>query len=361
MPSDAVLLAAHRDGATYAEIAARFRLNADGVRSRVSRAYRKEIEPERYQFTGMEPPQYSGQPVFDGQLRLEADELMIAGDIHVPSTHYPLLTSMVALAEKHMKPPRRLLICGDLSNGDQDTHHAPLAPTISRQNELRQLERLMGWLLVTFDHIYLTPGNHLRHRLMNALKADIGADQVVRLFVPPEDLRRVTFSWYDEVRVASGGEPYVVLHPYQYRQNKLSIANDMAQKYHSNTICFHQHHTAKGMDKYERYVTVDCGGLHEPDMMAYVNLVPSTLPRMNNGFVFLRSGTAHLLTPYPAYTDWNLWGVKAPWETGKPARKPRKPDPEPPTPPTKRARDVLPAHPLELVPHAKPRRRKRAA
>lgn len=37
------------------------------------------------------------------------------------------------------------------------------------------------------------------------------------------------------------------------------------------------------------------------------------------------------------------------------------PDPEPPTPPTKRARDVIAPHPLELVPHAKPRRRKRAA
>lgn len=37
------------------------------------------------------------------------------------------------------------------------------------------------------------------------------------------------------------------------------------------------------------------------------------------------------------------------------------PDPEPPTPPTKRARDAMPPHPLELVPHEKPRRRKRAA
>ena len=35
------------------------------------------------------------------------------------------------------------------------------------------------------------------------------------------------------------------------------------------------------------------------------------------------------------------------------------PDPEPPTPPTSRARDVVPPHPLELLPHDKPRPRKR--
>lgn len=360
MPSDRALLNEHRKGATYSDLAARYGLNPDGVRGRISRAVRKELEPQRYQFTGVEPPQYSGQPVFDGQLRLDADELMIAGDIHVPSTNYPLLSSMVALAEKHMKPPRRLLICGDLSNGDQDTSHAPLAPTISRQSELRQLERLMDWLLLTFDHIYLTPGNHLRHRLMNALKADIGADQVVRLFVPPEHLRRVTFSWYDEVHVTSAGERYVVLHQYQYRQVKLSIANDMAQKYQSNTIVFHQHHTAIGRDKYERYTIVDCGGLHDQRMMAYVNLVPSTLPRMNNGFVFLRGGTAHLLTNYRTFTDWNLWGVKPPWDAAKPKQLAQPaPEPPPPTPPTSRARDVVPPHPLELLPHDKPRPRKR--
>lgn len=334
MPSDKLLLAEHRAGLNYRALAQKYRLNHDSVRGRISREMRKHIEPPTFSFTGDEDPPPGAQPVYDGHLRIHADELMIAGDLHIPSTNFPLVQSMIDVAARHMTEPRSLLICGDLSNGDQDTHHAPLAPTISRQNELRQLEALMGWLLLTFDTIYLTPGNHLRHRLMNALKADIGADQVVRLFVPPEHLRRVTFSWYDEVHVSSGGEDYVVAHQYQYRQTKLSIANDLAQKYQKNVICFHQHHTAIGRDKYNHHTIIDCGGLHDQTMMGYVNLVPSTLPRMNNGFVYLRDGTANLLTPYRTFTDWRLWGVKPPWEP----------------PPTKRARPPADLPAVALVP-----------
>jgi hypothetical protein len=167
---------------------------------------------------------------------------------------------------------------------------------------------------------------------------------VIRLFVPPYQLGRVQLSWYDEVHVTSAGQEYVVCHQYQYRQNKLSISNDLALKYQKNCIVFHQHHTAKGRDKYNRFTIVDCGGLHDQDMMAYVNLVPSTMPRMNNGFVYLHNGVADQLTPYPTYTDWSMWGVRAPWEP----------------PPTKRRRAAPDLPAVALVPTAKPKKERKA-
>jgi hypothetical protein len=343
MPTNDRLLAEHKAGLTYSELAAKYRLNVDGVRGRVSKAYRKSIAAPRYSFTGDDEPQGGAQPVFNGMLHLRADQLMIAGDLHIPSTNYPLIESMTELALKHMKPPRGLLICGDLSNGDQDSAHAPLAPTISRARELVMLEDMLSYLLIVFDHIWLTPGNHLRNRLMKTLSADMTANHIKRLFTPPADLDRVTFSWYDLVHVTSGDEPWIVTHQYQYRQTKLSIANDLAQKYQANTITFHQHHTASGMDKYERYAVIDCGGLHDQEMMAYTQLVPSTRPRMNSGFVYLHDGTGSLLTPYKALTSWSLWGVRAPWEP----------------PPTKRTRvtSERPALKLEAKPKRAPRKK----
>lgn len=249
MPSNATLYAEHKAGATARELAAKYGLSADGVRGRLSKENRRRIEPPTYVFTGDDEPPPGAQPVFDGALHLNADELMIAGDLHIPSTNYPLVGSMIELALKHMKPPRALLICGDLSNGDQDSQHQPLAPTVSRQRELTMLENVLSWLLMTFDHIYLTPGNHLRNRLMKTLSADMTANQIRRLFTPPGALDRVTFSWYDLVHVTSGGEPWIVTHQYQYRQTKLSIANELAHKYQSNAITFHQHHTAAGRDR----------------------------------------------------------------------------------------------------------------
>ena len=345
MPPDAHLLALHKAGKTYAELAGQFHLNVDSVRGRVSRAYRKAIEPPRYTFTGDDDPPPGAHPVFDGHLRIAHDELMIAGDLHIPTTNYALVEAMTALARKHMQTPRHLLICGDLSNGDRDTHHEPLAPVISRQRELRMLEDALEYLLATFDHIYLTPGNHLRNRLMKTLSADMTANQIKRLFTPPEALSRVTFSWYDLVHVTSGGEPWIVTHQYQYRQTKLSIANELAMKYQANVVTFHQHHTAIGRDKYNRYTVVDCGGLHEQSQMAYVQLVPSVRPNMNNGIVFMDKGTAHLLTPYKTFTDWKRWGITPPWEP----------------PPTKRKRDATPkpAAPMMEV-KRKPRGKKAA-
>lgn len=345
MTTDAHLYTLHRNGQSYAAIAAALGLSVTGVRGRISRQRRKETEPPSYTFTGDDDPPPGAQPVFDGALRLDADELMITGDLHIPSTNYPLLTAMTQLALRHMQEPRRLLICGDLSNGDRDTHHEPLAPVVSRQRELRMLEDMLGYLLLTFDHIYLTPGNHLRNRLMKTLSADMAANQIKRLFTPPDALGRVTFSWYDLVHVTSGGEPWIVTHQYQYRQTKLSIANELAMKYQANVVTFHQHHTAIGRDKYNRYTVVDCGGLHEQSQMAYVQLVPSVRPNMNNGIVFMDKGTAHLLTPYKTFTDWKRWGITPPWEP----------------PPTKRKRDATPkpAAPMMEV-KRKPRGKKAA-
>ena len=338
MPSDKVLLAEHAAGLNYRALAEKYQLNPDSVRSRVNREMRKRVEPPTYTFTGDEDPPPGAQPIYDGNLRIHADELMIAGDLHIPSTNYPLVAVMLEMALKHMKPPRGLLICGDLSNGDVDSIHAPLAPTTSRQHELKMLEQTLTWLLTVFDQIWLTPGNHMRNRLIHTLKADITPNQIKRLFTPPAQADRVMFSWYDIVEVVSGGQEWLVTHQYQYRQTKLSIANEMAQKYQRNTITFHQHHTASGMDKYERYGVIDCGGLHDQRQMAYVELVPNVRPRMNSGFVFMRNGTGHLMTPYKALTEWSMWGIQPPWE---------------PTPPTKRKRTPKPLPALALVPDDK--------
>jgi hypothetical protein len=341
--TDRALYTEHAAGVSYRDLATKYGLNVDSVRSRASRERRRQIEPPHYVFTGDDDPPSGAQPVYDGHLHIHADELMITGDLHIPSMNYPMVAAMIELALKRMKPPRGLLICGDLSNGDLDSAHAALAPTVSRQRELKMLEDVLGWLLMTFDTIWLTPGNHLRNRLMKTLSADITPNQIKRLFTPPGALDRVTFSWYDLVEVTSGGEPWIVTHQYAYRQTKLSIANELAQKYQSNTITFHQHHSAVGRDKYNRFTVVDCGGLHDQEQMAYVQLVPNVRPVMNNGIVYLNEGTAHLLTPYKTFTDWRMWGVHPPWE-----------------PPPKRHRTPVDLPAVALVPSTKPKKERKA-
>lgn len=258
---------------------------------------------ETFVFTGELPN--VAVPVFTGQWRFELDECMIAGDFHLPSCKLGYVQRMCQLAERHMKGKRTLLIAGDIHNGDKDSRHAPLVPPISRAQELNLTKALLDYLLGYFDEIYMEPGNHMRKRFMELLDGDLNFSQYTQLITSHPS--RVHLSPYDIIYLKSGGDDWVITHQYQYSKNKLIKANQLAQKYQASVITFHQHHTAIGRDEFDRYTIVDCGGFHDQDMMAYTSLVPSTFPRMNNAFVYMRRGTAHLMSHYRGITDWSLW------------------------------------------------------
>lgn len=292
------------------EHSARRRITAIERRPQLPVPVSRKIVPlpswQTYVYTGQLPRQ--AIPLFTGVTNDTFDEAMIAGDIHIPSTKLGFLQRMCKVAERHMRGERILYIIGDLHNGDKDSKHAEYIPRLSRATELDMVGEVLQYLLGYFDIIRMTPGNHTRNRIFATLDGDITMDQVKRLILPSrEDHDRLHISPYDTVLASSGGTEWAMHHQYQYRQNKLSIANDLAQKYLRNTIVFHQHHTAIGRDKYNRFTIVDCGGFHDSDMMSYTSIVPNTMPVMCNAFTYLQQGTAHLFTPYPTMTKWSDW------------------------------------------------------
>lgn len=259
---------------------------------------------ETYVFTGDIPA--IPLPRFTGQWHLDFDECMIAGDFHLPSCKMGYIQKMCALAERHMKPGKRILLdCGDILNGDKDSRHEPLAPQITRSQEFDLVKGVVDYLLGTFDEIYMIPGNHMRKRFMGRLEQDMSYEQLTVLLTSHP--RRVHISPYDIYHLRTGGDDWTITHQYQYSKNKLIKANQLAQKYQTNIVTFHQHHTAIGRDEWDRYTIVDCGGFHDSSMMAYVSLVPNTMPAMNNSFIYMRNGTARVMSHYRGITDWSLW------------------------------------------------------
>lgn len=258
---------------------------------------------ETFIFTGEMPS--APVPVFTGEWHLDYDECMIAGDFHLPSCKLGYVQRMCQLAERHMKGKRHLIIAGDIHNGDKDARYAPLVPPISRAQELNLTRDVLDYLLGYFDEIHMTPGNHMRKRFLELLDGDLNFSQYTQLITSHPS--RVHLSPYDIIHLQSGREQWAITHQYQYSKNKLIKANQLAQKYQCNVVTFHQHHTAIGRDEFDHYTIVDCGGFHDQSMMAYVSLVPNTFPRMNNAFIFMRNGTAHLMSHYPTITDWSMW------------------------------------------------------
>lgn len=248
-------------------------------------------------------PQEDALPVFDGKLHLMGDILLV-GDIHIPSTNWPFMERITQIAKRHLSRPRKIAIVGDILNGDKDSRYEHIIAPISRHKEFKITDALLQTWSQVFDEIYMTPGNHL-HRLIRRLEGDIGMNELTRLLTQAHE--KVHMSHYDEVHVNSGDEHWVATHQINYAKSKLKIGNLLAQKYQANIITFHQHHSAIGRDDFNRYTIIDCGGMHRQDMMSYAQLVPNVMPNMNNGFVLLRDGTGHLLTPYPSITDWSMW------------------------------------------------------
>lgn len=302
------------DNQAYVQLSREFGYNdVSSLRRRMNRYMRGGETPVREKVPAPKPETYiyRGQtpleaiPVFTGADHLALDECMITGDVHLPTTNFRFLDRMCRVADRHMQGNRTLLIVGDIINGDKDSYHPRNYPSASRAGEFRLAEETIDFLLSYFDEIVLTPGNHMRNRMFTVLDGDIDMDQAVRLLTPHTD--RVFMSAYDYIQVTSGEEKWTLCHQYSYSPTKLVKANELAQKYQSNVISFHQHHTAIGRDKYNRYTIVDVGGHHDSDYMGYVNLVPNTMPVMCNSFVFMRNGTAHLLSPDKTFTDWSMW------------------------------------------------------
>lgn len=301
------------NGISPKEAAEALGVNRHTLRGRMSEARRKgamsDVElPKIVPFTG-ESALPNTLSEYTAHLRLAFDSVMIAGDLHAPTFNRSLTARMCEMAARHLRGHKTLLLVGDSWNGDRDSVHAPHGGEMSRSGEFAVVKTVLRHLLGTFDDIYMTPGNHLRKRYLATLGADVTMAEVVRVITQGDDDKRVHLSPYDLMEVTSGGARWVCTHQYQYSKLKLRVADELALKYQANIITFHQHHTAMGRDRFDRYTIVDCGGLHEAAQMGYIGLVPSTRNVPNAGFVFLRDGTAHLMTPYATMTDWRMWGM----------------------------------------------------
>jgi len=82
--------------------------------------------------------------------------------------------------------------------------------------------------------------------------------------------------------------------------------SDLANKYQTNIVGFHEHHAAQGWDVYKRFAIINGGALVDPCKLAYARLDDNRCADMALGFVVLRNGVGTVLSRYP-FTDWDRW------------------------------------------------------
>lgn len=231
-----------------------------------------------------------------------AGDWCIFGDVHCPTVDVDFAHLMLAVAERHLRRPRHAICAGDLFNMDCFSDYADIIGLPCFKQEVAAAQHFLAELLSVFDQLVILPGNHDRRAAKKTGAALLMRDLVALVTTSP----RVVVTEWGHVNVTTPAGVYRVCHGSEYSVNQLAVADLLAQKYACHVIGHHQHHLAKGMDRFKAHVVIDNGGLFDPSSLAYTLLDSSKKPRMAQGFTLLRGGFADVFGPYP-YTNYDAW------------------------------------------------------
>lgn len=312
-PKDYQILAAWNRLQDNSAVAAELGLSVNTVRGSISRAKGtlNMQRPERKTLAeylaaervDVDLPEYKAvEPEYDGSW-------IVVGDVHCPTTRWDLLQLLGQFATKHLKRgERRLLIAGDLVNFDALSAYDHVVPAVTLKQELAAARAVLNYVLSVFDHVLIIQGNH-DMRLLRYMQGAVDAGDFGRLISDFAHDPRVTITVQTQAIIRSAGVPWRVTHQRNYSKIAGRVADELAQKFQMNIISWHEHHTAVMRDRYNRHTLINGGGLFDERKLAYVNLVDSTSGGMSNGWVLVKNGVGHLVTPYPTMTDWSMWGM----------------------------------------------------
>jgi Calcineurin-like phosphoesterase len=278
----------HTAGYTYRELAIKYHKSPDAIKGLI-RTARIKGTPAEFDAIHLPTP-----------LELAGD-FLIVGDVHVPATDWNFAQLVGRVAEH--TGINRLIIAGDFFNFDLWSRydHVIAPPTWKQERDAARV--LIGDWLETFAEIYTISGNH-DQRIAKWSAAEFDEVDTWGMVATSGKL---THSNCGYCTVQSGGQTWRVTHPASYRRGRLSVANELANKYQVNVISFHEHHLGKTFDEYGHYVVVNGGMLADTEKMAYVTLNDTVSAKMVKGFVALQNGCATVYGERP-FTDWSFLG-----------------------------------------------------
>lgn len=235
--------------------------------------------------------------VLGAPIVLDLDDVCVVGDIHAPTTDLDMARRVVPAAQHY--GARTLIINGDALNIDWASTYPVIVPYPSATDEIEAAKYLIEEWLRYFERIVYLPGNH-ESRFLKLNSGSLRLRSLVRLLTTSD---RVEVSDFDYLYLNTSRGHWLVAHGGNYSINQLMVAEAMALKFQRHVIVNHQHHLARGFDRYKRFMLIDNGGLFRVEAMAYVAMRASKSAGMMTGFTVMADGFAHLLGPEP-WTNW---------------------------------------------------------
>jgi len=144
-----------------------------------------------------------------------------------------------------------------------------------------------------FDETILFTGNH-EDRFSRTNKFHIDNTRVLQML--GRDMKHYKFSEYHYLIL----DDWRLTHPGSYRQQKLSVASALADKFRMNVLQAHGHFGSIGYSR-SGYLVGDMGGIFDKTRAEYTMEKDTTHPVWNNGFFIYKDKVMR-----PVLEGWDL-------------------------------------------------------
>ena len=223
-------------------------------------------------------------PVYDNYFKLTGDAC-ICSDNHIPSCDIKAHEYMIKKAIQYLKPPRKIIIAGDFISFDALSFFArnTLLQEVKVADELKLADYILTIIEEAFEEIYIIPGNHMERFFKitrGAFDTDVLLSLMNRFNNKKYHITSYGYCYLDNIRVT---------HPNSYRQQKLSVANDLSLKHECPIVNAHGHFFSIGKSKNGKHTIIDSGGLFDQERVKYTQMHDTTYPNWNQGFIIYKN------------------------------------------------------------------------
>jgi len=188
---------------------------------------------------------------------------IVASDWHIPFHHMGYVNWLLDVQQEYGVPD--LFIPGDFV----DMESYSMWPDIGRKESFKNEKQMAGEMLSVlgerFENIYVCMGNH-EFRIMRQNNGQLDMQELFDMFHAPSNVH-VTNDTF--LRVDFGEDEWYMCHPQNFRKNRLSVAEEMAEIHHMNILTAHGHQWAQGYDKSGRFECLAGGGIFDIRMIKY--------------------------------------------------------------------------------------------
>lgn len=218
-------------------------------------------------------------------LYITSSNILVAPDWHTPFYSETLLSRLLKEAEEHSVED--IAIPGDFWDCDNLKLQLNLAWGLTFQREIQSVAMVLQILVDTFKHVWFCRGNH-EWRWTRTMNGVAGMDE---LFAMTGITHGYEVTNDNSIILKTKAGDWLLCHPRQYRQTKLSLADAIAEKYHMNVVCAHGHFFGQGWSRSGWYQICDAGGMFSAECLQYLRDI-TTYPWTLNGFYRIEDGYA---------------------------------------------------------------------